>query len=92
MEIAFKEDNSILIERFIKGKEYRIFVMGDEVVGILHRVPANVKGDGERSIKELVEEKNLDPLRGVGYKTPLEKIRFEDPEKLFLKGQGLTIE
>lgn len=92
LEIAFKEDNSILIERFIKGKEYRIFVIGDEVVGILHRVPANVKGDGERSINELVEEKNLDPLRGVGYKTPLEKIRLEDPEKLFLKGQGLTIE
>lgn len=92
LEIAFKEDNSILIERFIKGKEYRIFVIGDEVVGILHRVPANVKGDGERSIKELVEEKNLDPLRGVGYKTPLEKIRLEDPEKLFLKGQRLTIE
>jgi len=92
LKIAFKEDNSILIERFIKGKEYRIFVIGDEVVGILHRVPANVKGDGERSIKELVEEKNLDPLRGVGYKTPLEKIRLEDPEKLFLKGQGLTIE
>lgn len=92
LEIAFKEDNSILIERFIKGKEYRIFVIGDEVVGILHRVPANVKGDGERNIKELVEEKNLDPLRGVGYKTPLEKIRLEDPEKLFLKGQGLTIE
>lgn len=92
LEIAFKEDNSILIEKFVKGKEYRIFVIGDEVVGILHRVPANVRGDGERSIKELVEEKNLDPLRGIGYKTPLEKIKLEDPEKLFLKGQGLTME
>lgn len=92
LEIAFKEDSSILIENFVKGKEYRVFVIEDEVVGILHRVPANVKGDGERSIKELVEEKNLDPLRGVGYKTPLEKIKLEDPEKLFLKGQGLTIE
>ncbi|MHA5066807.1 bifunctional glutamate--cysteine ligase GshA/glutathione synthetase GshB [Cetobacterium somerae] len=92
LEIAFKEDNSILIEKFVKGKEYRIFVIGDEVVGILHRVPANVRGDGERSIKELVEEKNLDPLRGIGYKTPLEKIKLEGPEKLFLKGQGLTME
>lgn len=92
LEIAFKEDNAILIEKFVKGKEYRIFVIGDEVVGILHRVPANVRGDGERSIKELVEEKNLDPLRGIGYKTPLEKIKLEDPEKLFLKGQGLTME
>lgn len=92
LEIAFKEDNSILIEKFVKGKEYRIFVIEDEVVGILHRVPSNVRGDGERSIKELVEEKNLDPLRGIGYKTPLEKIKLEDPEKLFLKGQGLTME
>lgn len=92
LEIAFKEDNSILIEKFVKGKEYRIFVIGDEVVGILHRVPSNVRGDGERSIKELVEEKNLDSLRGIGYKTPLEKIKLEDPEKLFLKGQGLTME
>lgn len=92
LEIAFKEDNAILIEKFVKGKEYRIFVIGDEVVGILHRVPANVRGDGERSIKELVEEKNLDPLRGIGHKTPLEKIKLEDPEKLFLKGQGLTME
>ncbi|WP_432205615.1 bifunctional glutamate--cysteine ligase GshA/glutathione synthetase GshB (plasmid) [Cetobacterium somerae] len=92
LEIAFKEDNSILIEKFVKGKEYRILIINDEVAGILHRVPANIKGDGIRSIKELVAEKNLDPLRGVGYKTPLEKIKLEDPEKLFLKGQGLTIE
>jgi glutamate--cysteine ligase len=92
LEIAFKEDNSILIEKFVKGKEYRILIINDEVAGILHRVPANIKGDGIRSIKELVAKKNLDPLRGVGYKTPLEKIKLEDPEKLFLKGQGLTIE
>lgn len=92
LEIAFKEDNSILIERFIKGKEYRMFVIDNEVVGILHRVPANVKGDGKRNIKELVDEKNLDPLRGTGYKTPLEKIKLGDSEKLFLKGQGLTVD
>ena len=92
LEMAFNEDNSVLIERFVRGKEYRIFVIGDEVTGILHRVPANVKGDGKRSIRELVERKNLDPLRGVGYKTPLEKIKLEEPEKLFLKGQGLTID
>lgn len=92
LEIAFKEDSSIIIEKFVKGKEYRIFVIDDEVVGILHRVPANVKGDGRKTIKELADEKNLDPLRGVGYKTPLEKIKLGNSEKLFLKGQGLTIE
>lgn len=92
IEIAFKEDSSILIERFVKGKEYRILVIDDEVVGILHRVPANVVGDGKRNIKELVQEKNEDPLRGEGYKTPLEKIKLGESEKMFLKAQNLNFE
>ena len=87
-EIAFKYDNTVLIEEFIKGKEYRFLVIDDEVVGILHRVPANVIGDGEKSIKELVDVKNQDPLRGKGYVTPLEKIRLEENAELFLKQQG----
>ena len=87
-EIAFKNDNTVLIEEFIKGKEYRFLVIDDEVVGILHRVPANVIGDGEKTITELVEVKNQDPLRGKGYVTPLEKIRLEENAELFLKQQG----
>ncbi|MDU2490705.1 MAG: bifunctional glutamate--cysteine ligase GshA/glutathione synthetase GshB [Clostridium celatum] len=87
-EIAFKNDNTVLIEEFIKGKEYRFLVINDEVVGILHRVPANVIGDGKKTIKELVEVKNQDPLRGKGYVTPLEKIRLEENAELFLKQQG----
>ena len=87
-EIAFKNDNTVLIEEFIKGKEYRFLVINNEVVGILHRVPANVIGDGEKTITELVEVKNQDPLRGKGYVTPLEKIRLEENAELFLKQQG----
>lgn len=87
-EIAFKNDNTVLIEEFIKGKEYRFLVINNEVVGILHRVPANVIGDGEKTITELVEVKNQDPLRGKGYITPLEKIRLEENAELFLKQQG----
>ena len=87
-EIAFKNDNTVLIEEFIKGKEYRFLVIDDEVVGILHRVPANVIGDGEKTISELVEIKNQDSLRGKGYVTPLEKIRLEENAALFLKQQG----
>ncbi|MGL4772304.1 MAG: bifunctional glutamate--cysteine ligase GshA/glutathione synthetase GshB [Clostridium sp.] len=88
IEIAFSEDNSILIEEFIEGKEYRFLVIGDEVVGILHRVPANVIGDGKSSIRELVVEKNKDPLRGKGYKTPLEKISLGESEEMFLSQSG----
>jgi glutamate--cysteine ligase len=53
----------------------------------LHRVPANVEGDGTMSIRELVHFKNLDPLRGKGYRTPLEKIQLGEAEEIFLKAQ-----
>lgn len=87
--IAFKHDNTLLIESFVSGKEYRIFLINDEVVGILHRVPANVCGDGEASIEALILEKNKDPLRGVGYRKPLEKIVMGEEEALFLEMQGM---
>jgi len=92
VEIAFEHDNSILIEDFVPGREFRFFVMGDKVVGILHRVPANVKGDGNSSIRNLVIKKNEDPLRGKGYVTPLEKISLGEAEAMFLADQNLTFE
>ncbi|QJA08958.1 bifunctional glutamate--cysteine ligase GshA/glutathione synthetase GshB [Romboutsia sp. CE17] len=91
-EIAFKYDNTVLVEEFISGKEYRFLVIGDKVVGILHRVPANVVGDGEKSIRQLVEIKNQSPLRGKGYKTPLEKINLDESAALFLKHRGLDFD
>jgi glutamate--cysteine ligase len=88
--MAFTHDDTVLLEEFLTGNEYRFLVMGDEVVGVLHRVPANVTGDGIHTVEELVMEKNKDPLRGKGYKTPLEYIRLGDVEEMFLKNQGKT--
>lgn len=88
LEQAFQYDHSVLIEEFISGKEYRFLVIGNEVAAILHRVPANVTGDGKHTIAELVEEKNKDPLRGKGYVRPLEKIALDHIEKDFLAYQG----
>lgn len=88
LKLLFKNDNTVLIEEFIKGKEYRFLVIDDEVVGILHRVPANVIGDGEKTISELVEIKNQRFIKRKGYVTPLEKIRLEENAALFLKQQG----
>ncbi|WP_410512306.1 bifunctional glutamate--cysteine ligase GshA/glutathione synthetase GshB [Paenibacillus sp. BR2-3] len=86
-DMAFEHDRSVLLEEFITGKEYRFLVMGDEVVGILHRVPANVVGDGVQTIEQLIHEKNKNPLRGEGYRTPLERIKLGEAEKMFLKIQ-----
>ncbi|WP_209810970.1 bifunctional glutamate--cysteine ligase GshA/glutathione synthetase GshB [Ammoniphilus resinae] len=87
-EMAFAHDKTVLLEEFISGKEYRFLVMGDEVVGVLHRVPANVVGNGLHTIEQLVADKNKDPLRGKGYKTPLERLQLGEAEEMFLKHQG----
>lgn len=92
LEIAFAHDHDVIVEAFVSGKEYRFLIINHEVVGVLHRVPANVIGDGEQSIRELVAQKNLDPLRGVGYKTPLEKIKLDDSARLFLAQQKLNFD
>ena len=89
LQIAFEHDNTVLIEKFIPGREFRIFIINDEVVGILHRVPAIVTGDGVLNIGQLIDMKNEDPLRGKGYRTPLEKIRKGREEEMFLKQQGM---
>lgn len=92
LAIAFREDSSVLVEEFMPGTEYRFFVIGGEVQAIMLRVPANVIGDGIRTVKELVEEKNSDPLRGTNHRAPLELIQLGELEQLMLKEQGLTIE
>lgn len=84
---ALNYDSSVMIEEFIPGEEYRFLVVGDEVAAILHRVPANVVGNGSLNIKELVDEKNQNLMRGRGYVTPLEKIDLGSFERDYLKSQ-----
>lgn len=91
VEYSFTKDNTVLIEPFIGGKEYRFLIIGGKVVGVLHRRAANVIGDGLSTIKTLVEIKNKNPLRGTNYVTPLEKIKLGDIEQEFLSMQNLTI-
>ena len=89
---AFNYDSSILVETYIPGQEYRFLIIGNEVAAVLHRIPANVEGDGIHSIKELVEIKNRNPLRGTGYRKPLEKLKLGEEEIAFLSDQGITPE
>jgi glutamate--cysteine ligase len=91
-EAAFREDRTVLVEELIRGREYRFLVIGDAVRGVLHRVPAHVVGDGKRSVRELIEKKNEDPLRGEGYRSPLEKIRTGGEEAGCLGAQGLSFD
>lgn len=90
VDLALREDTTLLVEQFVEGPEYRFLVIAGKTVAVLERIPANVRGDGTHSIKTLVELKNQDPRRGVGHKTPLEKIQLGPVEIAMLKQQGLS--
>lgn len=92
LEIAFKEDETVLVEEFIAGTEYRFFVLNGEVGAVLLRVPANVTGDGEKTISQLIDEKNDDPLRGENHRAPMAYIEKGSIEKLMLREQGLDFD
>lgn len=92
LRLAFAEDDAVLVEEFLVGTEYRFFVINQQVKAVLLRIPANVVGDGHKTIRQLVAEKNEDPLRGADHRAPLEKIQLGELEQLMLKEQGLTID
>lgn len=88
LEIAFAEDTAVLVEEFIPGTEYRFFILDGRCEAVLLRVAANVVGDGKHTIRELVAQKNANPLRGRDHRSPLEIIDLGDIEQLMLTQQG----
>ncbi|WP_394404589.1 bifunctional glutamate--cysteine ligase GshA/glutathione synthetase GshB [Streptococcus sp. 20-1249] len=90
LDIAFAEDSNVLVEEFIAGTEYRFFVLDGKCEAVLLRAAANVVGDGKQTIRQLVDEKNQNPLRGRDHRSPLEIINLGDIELLMLQQQGYT--
>ncbi|OIP19161.1 MAG: cyanophycin synthetase, partial [Betaproteobacteria bacterium CG2_30_59_46] len=70
--------SEVMVERYIPGYDFRLLVVGNHLVAAARRDPPQVIGDGVRTVRELVEQVNSDPLRSEGHATSLTKIRFDD--------------
>jgi glutamate--cysteine ligase len=88
---ALQHDETCLIEEMLLGEEYRFLVIDYIVRAVGQRIPANVVGDGESSIEQLVQIKNTDPRRGTGHRKPLEIIQLGEVECRELNRQGLAV-
>jgi D-alanine-D-alanine ligase-like ATP-grasp enzyme len=56
-KMIFKKDKIMLVQKFLKGKDYRIVVLNDEIISIYQRIPLSVIGDGISSIRKLLHKK-----------------------------------
>lgn len=88
---AAKEiSRSIIIEKYITGKDHRLLVIDNKLVAASLRTPACVIGDGISTISELVDHVNSDPRRGFGHEKVLTYIRINEATREILKAEGLT--
>lgn len=91
-EIAYREaskiDDSVIVERFIEGRDYRVLVINNKVAAVSLRMPPSVVGDGVHTISELIEIENKNPLRGYGHEKPMTKVIIDDVMIEFLKHKG----
>src|SRR5699024_10873161 len=56
-------NEDIIVEQYIDGHDYRVYVIENEVVGAILRVPPNIIGDGKSTVEELIKIKNKDRMR-----------------------------
>lgn len=78
----------VIMEEEHEGFVYRGTLIGGKVVGVLCREPAHVVGDGEKNIRELIEEENKNPRRDENI---FHKIVLNEDSILELSRQGFDL-
>lgn len=57
MNKVFKNDRMALVQRYVKGNDYRIVVLDNKIISAYQRIPLSVIGDGKLSVRKLLEKK-----------------------------------
>jgi cyanophycin synthetase len=89
---ALEEGSSVLVERFIRGNEHRLLIVGGKLAAAARGEPIFVVGDGVSTIMQLIDVVNMDPRRGDLEEHPLNPVILdrEPAARLELERQGLT--
>ena len=82
----------IVVEQFAEGRDHRVLIVDGRVVAAAERVPANVIGDGQRTVRELIDAGNHDPRRGVGHTKILTLLPTDQTTIDHLALSGLTLD
>ncbi len=92
-QAASREGSGVIVERFAKGEEHRLLVVGDKLVAAVKGEPVTVTADGRNTLRQLIEDQlNSDPRRGEDESFPLSLIEYDAVTLLQLERQGFTPE
>lgn len=93
--VADAEGSGVMVERFIRGLEHRLLIVGGKLVAATRGDEAWVTGDGRSTVLDLIASQiNSDPRRGLNEDFPLNAIRLEEYPVVVveLQRQGKTPE
>lgn len=94
-DLARQETGHVMVERFVRGDEHRVLVVGGKLVAAIRGDTATITGDGCSTVADLVARQiNNDPRRGESEDFPLEPVRLVPGASalLELERQGLAPE
>ena len=86
------EKVAIIVEKSIAGHDYRLLCVNGRFVAAIERQPAFVIGNGQSSLRELIERENRSPQRSDTPTSPMGKIQTDESMHLYLEEQGLDLE
>lgn len=90
--IADAEGSEVIVERYVRGNEHRLLVVGGKLVAAARGESLWITGDGQSTVVQLIDSQlNTDPRRGETEDLPLETIRLEREPVMrqLLQRQGL---
>jgi cyanophycin synthetase len=87
---AAEHSSSVIVETFLHGDDFRLLVVNGELIAATKRTPGHVVGDGQRSVRALVEQVNLDPRRGVGHEKVMTRIELDAQADMMLARVDMT--
>ncbi|MEO7128436.1 MAG: cyanophycin synthetase [Rhodoferax sp.] len=87
-EVAQLHGSEVMVERFARGYEHRMLVVGGRLVAAARGDAAWVTGDGHSSVAELVNSQiNSDSRRGLAEDCPLNLVETRTDENILLELQ-----
>ncbi|MCE7792599.1 ATP-grasp domain-containing protein [Salipaludibacillus sp. CUR1] len=80
----------VIVEEYVPGTEYRLYVVGKKAAAAIERVPANVTGDGKSPIEQLINSKNSERKKNPRLATC--PIVVDEQVKHYLTAGGRTLQ
>ncbi|HYK44353.1 MAG TPA: cyanophycin synthetase [Parafilimonas sp.] len=90
-EVAHELSDKVIVEKFVRGIDYRFLVVNYKLVAVAKRTPAMVMGDDKSTIKELIDDTNNDPRRGEDHENVLTTIKVDNVTNSILVQKNLTL-